>query len=70
MSGRPGTVVGCGCNEGIGFDASGFGVSGGAAGLTAGWSPACCAKAGGAARKAVRVPAIKMLGSLNERVII
>src|ERR687891_1568383 len=68
ISGRPGTVVGCGCWMGIGFDASG--AAGGFAGSAGGWSALCCAKAVSATRKTLRVPTSKSLFCLDDRMII
>src|SRR5258706_16216980 len=53
MSGRPGTVVGCGCTGGIGFDDAGVPGAGGGG---ANWSAGCCAKTHGAASKAATIP--------------
>ncbi|HLQ24771.1 MAG TPA: hypothetical protein VK138_02710 [Acidiferrobacterales bacterium] len=63
MSGRPGTVVGCTCMLGAGFDTSA--AAGGVAGVSCG----CCAHTGGAMGKTATIVANKTRGRLDERAI-
>jgi hypothetical protein len=70
MSGRPGTVVGCGCMLGAGVAARG--VSGGwdAAGGDAGWldgcSGVCWVNAGAATSKVPSIPVTRRLRRIEE----
>src|SRR4029450_13856750 len=70
MSGRPGTVVGCGCMLGAGVVArgtsGGWDAAGAHAGWFDGWSGVCWVNAGAATSKVPRIPVTTRLRRIEE----